>query len=404
MEQLAVAVVMLPLVIALFQEYSLVAPLANSLAIPLVGWVVVPFAIVGGFLDVPLALDAAHAVLAGLMGPLEAMAAWPHAVLETHAPPAWTVAAALVGCAWLLAPRGVPLRALGMVWVLPLFLVVPPRPAWGEAWIDMLDVGHGLAVVVRTAGHALVYDAGPSWSDEADSGERIVVPFLRGEGLRPLDALVVSHADDDHAGGAISVAAMRRPAWLLSSLPPEDAVHGLVARTTRCAAGQSWRWDGVEFLVVHPAFDARPAKLNDGSCVLRVATAGGALLLTGDIEARAEATILGRELQVDADVLLVPHHGSRSSSTVEFLRAVVPRDALASVGYRNRFRHPHPIVTARYGAQRTTFWRTDRDGALRVVLPAESGARPRVQPESIEVPYWSDRRPRCIHPPNAAAC
>jgi competence protein ComEC len=313
------------------------------------------------------------------------------------------VAAALAGCAWLLAPRGVPMRSLGAAWVVPLFVVAPPAPEWGEAWIDVLDVGHGLATVVRTASHALVYDAGPTWGDEADSGERVVVPFLRGEGLRPLDALVVSHADDDHAGGAISVAAMRRPAWLLSSLPAEDAVHGLVARSTRCAAGQSWRWDGVEFRVLHPAFDARPAKPNDASCVLRIASAGGAMLLTGDIEARSEAAMLARERELDADVLLVPHHGSRSSSTADFVRAVAPRDAVASIGYRNRFRHPHPTVTARYGGQRISFWRTDRDGALRVVLPARRAA-PHVQPRSGEVPYWTDRRPRCSHPPNAAAC
>jgi competence protein ComEC len=403
-EQVAVMVVMLPLVIALFQEYSLVSPLANALAIPLVGWVVVPLAICGGFLGIPAALDAGHAALAGLMVPLEAMAAWPHAVLETHAPPAWTVAAALVGCAWLLAPRGVPLRSLGVAWILPLFLVVPARPAWGEAWIDVLDVGQGLAVVVRTASHALIYDAGPTWNDEADGGERIVVPFLRGEGVRPLDALVVSHGDDDHAGGAISVAAMREPAWLLSSLPAADAIHSLVPRSTSCAAGQSWRWDGVEFRVLHPAAGARPSRPNDASCVLRVSTPGGAMLLTGDIEARNESALLGREMQLDADVLLVPHHGSRSSSTPEFLQAVAPRDAIAAVGHRNRFRHPHPAVAARYGARGTPLWRTDRDGALRVVLPAESTTRPSVQPLSRAVRYWTDRRPRCIPPPNAAAC
>jgi competence protein ComEC len=394
MEQVAVTVVMVPLVLALFQEYSIVAPLANAIAIPVVGWVVVPLAIAGGFLGSGLALDAAHAALAGLMHPLEAMAAWPYAIVETHAPAPWTVAAALVGCAWLLAPRGVPLRPLALLWMLPLFVVAPARPVPGEAWVDVLDVGHGLAVVVRTARHALVYDAGPTWSDEADSGERIVVPYLRGEGLSRLDALVVSHADDDHAGGAISVAALRRPAWLLSSMPAEDALHALVPRSTRCAAGQSWTWDGVEFGVIHPASGARAARSNDASCVLRVATAGGAMLLTGDIEAPSEAAILARERQVDADVLLVPHHGSRSSSTPDFITAVAPRAAVLPVGHRNRFHHPHPAVLARYAQRAVAVWRTDRDGALRTVLPAQSGARVAVQPLVRRVRYWSDRRPR----------
>jgi competence protein ComEC len=205
---------------------------------------------------------------------------------------------------------------------------------------------------------------------------------------------VVSHADDDHAGGAISVAALRRPAWLLSSLPTEDALHGLVPRSTRCAAGQSWTWDGVEFRVLHPAAASPAGKPNDASCVLRVATRGAAMLLTGDIEARSEAALLGRERQLDADVLLVPHHGSRTSSTQDFIDAVAPRVALVSVGHRNRFRHPHPAVTARYGRGGVAVWRTDRDGALRVVLPAESGARPSVEPRMRQVRYWSDRRPR----------
>ncbi|HEX5633289.1 MAG TPA: DNA internalization-related competence protein ComEC/Rec2, partial [Gemmatimonadales bacterium] len=393
-EQAAVTVVMIPLVVALFGEYSLVAPLANAIAIPAVGWVVVPLAIAGAFLEAALALDAAHAALAMLMGPLEAMAAWPHAVLESHAPAPWTVAAALVGCAWMLAPRGFPLRALGLLWMLPLVTIAPSRPAHGEAWVDVLDVGHGLAAVVRTATHVLAYDAGPTWTDDADSGERIVVPYLRGEGLSRLDALVISHADDDHAGGAISIAARRAPGWLLSSIPAEDALHSLVARTTACAAGQSWVWDGVEFRVLHPVPGARAAKANDASCVLRVATGGGAMLLTGDIEARSEDGLLGREMQLDADVLLVPHHGSRSSSTADFVTAVAPRVAILAVGHRNRFRHPHPAVAARYGTRGIPVWRTDRDGALRVALPAESGAAVAVEPLVRQVRYWTDRRPR----------
>jgi competence protein ComEC len=361
-----------------------------------VSWVVVPLAIAGAFLGLEPALHAAHAALALLMPLLEALSSWPHAMLETHAPAAWTVAAALVGCAWLLAPRGVPLRSLGLLWLVPLFAVRPGAPAWGEAWVDVLDVGNGLAVVVRTAGHALAYDAGPSWGEESDSGDRIVVPFLRGEGIARLDALVVSHGDDDHAGGAISVAALRSPAWLLTSLPAEDALHTLVPRSTRCAAGQSWNWDGVEFRIVHPgrASANTNTRTNDRSCVLRVATRGGAALLTGDIEARSESEILGREASPDAEVLLVPHHGSRTSSTPDFIDAVAPRVALVSVGHRNRFRHPHPAVLARYGQRRIPLWRTDRAGALRAVLPAESGAAVAVQPLVREVRYWSDRRLR----------
>jgi competence protein ComEC len=421
-EQAAVTLVMVPMLAALFQEFSLVSPLANALAIPVVSIVVVPLAIAGAFLDAGILLEAAHAAMAALMFPLEALASWPHAMVESHEPVAWTVAAAVAGCAWLLAPRGVPLRPLGVLWLVPLFAVAPPRPAWGEAWLDVLDVGSGLAVVVRTSEHALVYDAGPSWGDDSDSGDRIVVPFLRGEGITRLDALVVTHADDDHAGGAISVAALREPPWLLSSLPPGDAIHGLVPRSTRCAAGQSWVWDGVEFRVLHPAGEIGPRPIaataaagatnlparhpgrrnaaavrgpitrpNDQSCVLRIATPAGAALLTGDIEARSELEMLRREPQLDAQLLLVPHHGSRTSSTADFLDAVAPSMGLISVGHRNRFRHPNPAVVARYSARGIALCRTDREGALRAVLPAEPAAWPSVRPLLPTQRYWSDR-------------
>ena len=401
-EQVAVTVLMLPMLVALFQEVSLVSPLANAVAIPVVSLAIVPLAIAGAFLPLPGLLDAAHLIMAGLMTPLEALAAWPAAMLESHAPRPWAVAAAVVGCAWLLAPRGVPMRAAACAWLVPLFAVVPPRPAWGEAWLDVLDVGNGLAVVVRTAGHALAYDAGPTWSAEADGGSRIVTPFLRGEGVHRLDALVVSHADDDHAGGAISLAAARAPAWLLSPLDPAHALHIVFDDSRRCIHGERWSWDGVAFAVLHPAADVydeapqrRIRKENDRSCVLRVAAARGAALLTGDVEARAEGEMLARDRHaLRAEVLLVPHHGSKSSSTPQFLEAVAPALGVVSVGHRNRFGHPHATVAARYAARGIELRRTDREGALRVVLPAESTAAPRVEPLVPQVRYWSERRPR----------
>jgi len=395
-EQLAVTVAMVPMLLAFFQEMSLVSPLANALAIPLVSLVVVPLTLAGAFLPLPALLDAAHTLMAWLMVPLEWLASLPGSVLQTHHPAAWTVAVAVAGCAWLLAPRGVPMRTCGAIWIAPLFLVQPPQPAPGEAWLDVLDVGHGLAVVVRTAGHALVYDTGPSWSADADSGERIVAPFLRGEGVRELDGVVISHADDDHSGGAASLALRRAPGWLLSSLPPGNLLHGLFVRSTRCLAGQQWRWDGVEFAVLHPGGDAyepsRRLKENDRSCVLRVATKGGSALLPADLEARGEAVLqrrVGDTLR--SSVLLVPHHGSRTSSTEAFLDAVAPSLAVVSLGYRNRFRHPHEAVVARYRARGIPLHRTDREGALRVVLPRESSRPPEVQSLVPVVPYWSDR-------------
>jgi competence protein ComEC len=398
LEQLAVTVIMLPMLVALFQEVSLVAPLANAFAIPIVSLLVVPLAIAGAFLPLPFLLDAAEAVMSLVMVPLEWLAGLPLSMLESHAPIPWTVAAAVLGTLWLLAPRGVPMRTSGLAWMAPMFVVLPPGPATGEAWLDVLDVGNGLAIVVRTSHHALAYDAGPSWSADSDSGMRIVVPFLRGEGVGHLDGLVVSHADDDHYGGAASVARSRRPEWLLSPLAGDDPLHGSVPYSIRCVAGHRWRWDEVDFEVLHPGAEIygeepgrKPRKENDRGCVVRISTGAASALLAGDVEARSESEMLARGASLRADVLVVPHHGSKTSSTPAFVDAVAPSWALLSVGYRNRFRHPHPAVVERYRERGAVLRRTDAEGALHVVLPADSLRGVTVAGHAEQVRYWSER-------------
>lgn len=394
--QAAVTIALWPMLAAAFGEASIVSPLANAFAIPVVSLVVVPLTLAGALLPLPGLLAAAHALMEATMVPLEWLAALPGAVMENAAPPLAAVACAIAGALLLLAPRGLPMRATGAALLLPLALFRAPEPAAGEAWIDVLDVGQGLAVVVRTASRALAYDAGPAWSTESDSGNRIVVPFLRGEGVRRLDAMVVTHADDDHAGGAASVIEARAVPWLLTSLPADDALHGLVAQSQPCEAGRRWHWDGVDFEFLNPAPEelrVRRGRENDRSCVLRVATRGATALLTGDIEARAEAELLSRSRdRLRAEVLLVPHHGSRSSSTPAFLAAVSPAHALISVGWRNRFGQPAAPVLVRYAARGTKIHRTDLRGALRVTLPAAPGDEPAVRNLVDRARYWSDRR------------
>jgi len=395
-EQAAVTLGMLPLLVALFQQVSLVSPIANAFAIPVVSLVVVPLSIAGAFLGIEALLHAAHLLMTWVMVPLEALAQLPAAMLESHEPAAWTVAAAFVGCLWLLAPRGVPLRSAGLAWIAPMFLVLPPAPLPGEAWLDVLDVGNGLAVVVRTAAHVLVYDTGPSWSGDADSGNRIVVPFLRGEGLARLDGVIVSHADDDHSGGAASIALLRDPGWLLSPLPPEHPLQGAFAESRRCAAGERWRWDGVTFTVLHPAAsiyaETGRRKENDRGCVLRVAAAGASMLLAADVEARAEGEMLSREREaLRSTVLLVPHHGSKTSSTPAFLDAVGARIAVLSVGYLNRFRHPNGAVVARLRERAIEIHRTDAEGELQVRLPAGPSAVEVRGYAAMDPRYWSER-------------
>jgi competence protein ComEC len=271
----------------------------------------------------------------------------------------------MAGAIWMLAPRGVPWRGGGLALMAPAFALAPAGPAAGEAWITALDVGQGLAVLVRTASRALLYDAGPAYGPEADSGGRIVVPLMRGAGIRSLDLLVLSHEDIDHLGGALTVLETLEVQALASSLPRGHALNSLVAAPDRCAAGKRWEWDGVRFEFLHPPPGWESARRNNQSCVLRVEAGGTSILLTGDIERAAEMSFLEKS---KADVLLVPHHGSKTSSSTEFLAAVAPRWAVVPAGYRNRFGHPTREVLERYRAAGVRVLRTDLDGAVTVIL------------------------------------
>jgi competence protein ComEC len=365
--QWAITIGLAPAALFLFAQVSVVGPLANAVAIPLVSAVVTPLVLLAAIVPWDALLQLAAWLTEWLLQFLEWCAALPAAVWQQHAPPFWALLLALAGVAWLLAPRGLPWRAGGLALMLPAVALPPPAPAPGEAWITTLDVGQGLAVLVRTANRALLYDAGPALGADADSGERIIAPYLRATGIARLDAMIVTHNDNDHAGGAASVTENFEVDALLSSLPARHPLLGNVAGAQACAAGASWQWDGVRFAILHPqGAGAQARKSNDLSCVLKVSAGGRAMLLTGDIEKPAEAEMLARDAGVlKSDVLLVPHHGSRTSSTEAFLAAVGASAAVIPVGYRNRFGHPSPEVLARLDAR---VYRTDRDGAVGVVL------------------------------------
>ncbi len=369
--QWAITVGLAPLVLLLFQQVSLVAPLANAVAIPVVSLVVTPLALVGAVTPGPWVAEAGHAVLAALMPALDWLAQLPGAAWRQHAPAPWTAALALVGAAWLLAPRGVPARFAATLLFVPLFAVRPAGPADGEVRITFLDVGQGLAALVRTRDHALLYDTGPAYSVDADAGNRVVVPFLRGEGLDRLDAVVITHNDLDHSGGARSVMRTLPPGVLWSSLARDHPAQGDAPYRLPCRAGVRWSWDGIAFEFLYPpqsSYGDPFVKANSRSCVLRVSGPGGAALLTGDIEESDERWLLGNRSVRRAEVLLVPHHGSGTSSTPAFLVAVRPEHAVFTTGYRNRFGHPKPEVAARYLTAGAAGWRTDRDGAVTVTL------------------------------------
>lgn len=379
--QWAATLASLPILLLVFQQFSLVSPLANALAIPVISFIVAPLALLAAVVSWWPLLALAHGVLAGLMAALEWAAQLP--VWQAPAPPLWAALAAGVGVAVLLLPRGVPGRGVGLCLLLPALFWPAPRPPAGEAWVDVLDVGQGLAVVVRTAEHVLLYDTGPLYSAESDAGQRVIVPYLRALGISHIDTLIVTHRDADHAGGLASVRAALPVGELLSSAPELGGKP--------CLAGQQWQWSGVQFAMLYPFAPEveRPKKANHSSCVLRIEAAGRSILLTADIEAPDEKALLERDPDIlTADVLLVPHHGSRTSSTAEFLDAVRPTAAIVPVGYRNRFRHPAPAVLEGYESRKIELWRSDRDGAVRLQL---RGAGPQLS-------AWRQERRRYWQP------
>lgn len=370
--QWAITLGLAPISLALFQQISIVSPLANAVAIPVVSLIVTPLALLAVVVPIDALAHLAHAVLRVVMVPLEWMSTLPAAVWQQHAPAPWTVVLAMIGAAWALAPRGFPARYAGLPLFLPLVLVVPPKPAAGTAWLDVLDVGQGLAVVVRTANTVTVYDTGPAYSPEVDAGNRVLVPFLRGEGISTIDRMIITHLDTDHAGGAVSLAAAVPVAIQQSTLPAGHRARGLGTYDLPCARGQVWTADGVRFEALHPAqasIGEPPRRANSLSCVVRVSTSTASVLLASDIEAREERALVAASADaLRSDVLLVPHHGSRTSSTPAFLEAVEPRIAVVAAGYRNRFGHPRPDVLARYAEREIRILRTDLGGRVRIVL------------------------------------
>ena len=361
-EQWVMTLALAPLTLLLFGQVSIVGLVANLLAIPWVTLVVTPLSLLG--MVIAPFWDIAALAIQGMAVYLEWLNRFQFASLSIAQVPVWAGVAALVG-GLLLAMR-LPwfVRWQGAVLVLPMLLWQVPRPELGHFELLAADIGQGNAVIVRTAHHALVYDTGPRFSRDSDAGHRVLVPLLRALDVR-VDTVMLSHRDADHTGGAQAVLAMQPQAQLLSSL--EDGhVLQTIRKSTRCIAGQRWTWDGVAFEVLHPnAFDYDvPNKSNAMSCVLRIDNGSKVALLTGDIEQPNEASLVAGGARLKADVLLVPHHGSKTSSSAEFLDAVQPRFALVQAGFRNRFGHPAASVLERYEERKIEVLDSSACGAM----------------------------------------
>ncbi len=342
-EQAVVTLALAPLALLLFGQFSVVGLLANLVAIPWVTLVITPLAMLGVL--VPSLWDLAALAVQGLVGVLAWLGQWPWAAIFRPVPPLGLAVAAVLG--GLLLVLGLPAvwRVGGLFLLAPAVLWTPARPPPGVFEVMAIDVGQGSALLVRTAGHSLLFDAGPRFGADSNAGERVVVPLLRALGER-LDAVVISHKDSDHAGGAESVRAAWPQARWLSSFDADP--------TRRCLAGQSWTWDGVRFDMLHPSPDhyradgsaALPS--NAMSCTLRIGARDQSAWLSGDLDAERETRLSLAQPDLRATLLISPHHGSKTSSSPVLLNTLRPQTVLVQSGYRNAFGHPAPEVLARY--------------------------------------------------------
>ena len=363
-EQWVITLALTPLSLLLFNQVSLVGLLANAVAIPWVTLVVTPLALIGALWS-PV-WDAAALAVSVLTLLLKWLAGFSWASVTVAAAPLWCAVAGVLGGALLAIRLPWHWRALGVPLLLPVLLWQPLRPETGQFEILGADIGQGNALIVRTASHSMVYDTGPKFSRESDAGNRVLVPLLRAMGEK-IDLLMLSHRDLDHVGGAPAVLAMQPQARLVSSIEDSHELQAL-RKSERCLAGQSWRWDGIDFEVLHPLpadYDSN-AKSNAMSCVLRISNGTQTALLAGDLEAAQELRLAANpdmRPKLKADFLLMPHHGSKTSSTGVFLDAVQPQWALAQAGYRNRFNHPVDSVLVRYRERNITVIKSPDCGA-----------------------------------------
>lgn len=381
-----------PLSLICFAQLSLVGLLANLLAIPLISFVITPLALLGGLAPPLWALAAGLTQL--LMGWLKLLSGLPGAVWWVPAAPAWAQGLALLGAALMVMRLPWRLRLAGLAMTLPLLWPAVPRPPAGEFELLAADIGQGNAVLVRTQGHVLLFDAGPVYAPGSDAGERVLLPLLRALGINRLDQLMLSHRDSDHVGGAAALLQALAVAELRSSLEPGHPLLRAGPATARCEAGQGWTWDGVRFDLLHPlpAHYEGGLRPNDLSCVLRITAATGRrALLAGDLEAEQERRLVQREADLRSDVLLVPHHGSKTSSSAELLAATRPALALVQAGYRSRFGHPAPSVLARYQAAGIAVVASPACGAWRWQSDAQPAAG--VCERERRRRYWQDRAP-----------
>ncbi|MGD2052861.1 MAG: DNA internalization-related competence protein ComEC/Rec2 [Gammaproteobacteria bacterium] len=394
--QLVIALALFPLSLFLFQQTSLVSPLANLLMVPYVSLLVVPLVLTGTLMLVisstvsTVLFTAADRLFEWAWPCLQWLSALPYSYWTKAQPGMLFTLLALLGVAIALAPALRNGRAAGILLILPAITWQPQSPVIGAFELNVLDVGQGLAIVIRTHAHTLVYDTGARFSTRMDSGEAVIRPFLTRNGIARIDLMLISHGDADHIGGARS---------LLNAYPGTavmgQGIEALPAEhSSQCNEGQSWTWDGVVFTVLHPD-DTAYTTTNNRSCVLKVAGSGGSVLMTGDIGKKVENRLLlqhGNTLS--SDILIAPHHGSKSSSSMDFIRAVSPTMVIYAAGYRNRYHFPAERTVARYAKSGVQMYTTGLEGAISVDVHPQQGVGDVRGYRTSAGKYWNHKPPK----------
>lgn len=389
--QWVIAVGLIPLSICLFQQCSIVSFLANSIAIPCVGFLIVPLCLVGTFILLfsvklgTIILIAADKLLGYLWIILEWFSHFSWSSWYQVAPSWISLFLACLGVLILLVPKGFPGRYFGFIGLLPLFFAKIATPQLGEAWVTLLDVGQGLASVVQTKNHILVFDTGAKLSDSFDMGESVVAPYLRTLHVPTVDMLVVSHGDNDHIGGAEAILKRFSVKSIKTSVPEKLPT----VNTSYCARGETWEWDGVHFNFLYPSPD-NLGRNNDSSCVLRISVGNHHVLFTGDIEKYSERYLVENEKEtLPADILVAPHHGSKTSGEKSFIANVHPHYILFPIGYRNRYRFPHVSVIRQYEAIDSTQLDSVHSGAIVFHVTPNEISKPFLY-RVMHHRYWND--------------
>jgi competence protein ComEC len=389
--QLALLAGLFPLTALIFGRFALIAPVINLLVLPLFNFVTVPLMLLGVALDGPFLtagqalLKWAYASIAGLLWLVKVAGEVQSSSFRLRHLDLIVVFISLIPLVFVVMPPGWPGRRLALVSICTVLSYRPAPPPRDCIDYHVLDVGQGLAVVVQTARHALLFDTGPSFLNGSSTAELVIAPFLYGRGIDRLDKLVVSHGDLDHAGGVKVI---------LDSVKVDEVMVGEVLQDAgpnqrQCVEGEQWHWGSGEFTVLHPR-DGAPWDRNNGSCVLLVEFGDARLLLTGDIESPAEQIMIHRRAVGAADVVVVPHHGSLTSSSAPFVTAVRPGLAIVSAGFQNRWRFPRPEIVTRWEMSGATVVNTATMGAISQRMCSNARTTAVRQERSVTRKFWHE--------------